>query len=94
MGDLIEVVRSEFPEYLHQLEIAIHENRPENIRKVAHSIKGASLNMCFYQLAPLATSMEQNSHTDPEKLQQIHYQILLEWKKSDLYTASEGMKNY
>ncbi|MBW8325990.1 MAG: PAS domain S-box protein [Prolixibacteraceae bacterium] len=79
-GDLIEVVRSEFPEYLHQLEIAIHENHPETMRKVAHSIKGASLNMCFIQLAKIAGKIEQNSHSDSSELQEQLKQISEEWE--------------
>gem|GEM_PF-269655 len=80
-NNLTKVVLTEYPGYIQSLGNAIQKNQPDQIKMMAHSIKGASQNMCFYQLALLATEMEQNSHAEPDKLQRIHNQIVLEWEE-------------
>lgn len=78
--DLIGSVLTEFPEYIRVLDDALDKNKSGEIQTLAHSMKGASLNMYFYQLAELANELEKASNTEPEKLRTVFNRIVQEWE--------------
>lgn len=79
-NDLIGSVLTEFPEYIRALDDALEKNKSGEIQTLAHSMKGASLNMYFYQLAELANELEKASNTEPEKLRTVFNRIVQEWE--------------
>lgn len=78
--ELIKSVQTEFPEYFQLLEKAIKKTNMKDVQTISHSIKGASLNMCFYKLAELAKEMEEKSESDAENLQDTLRRMSIEWE--------------
>lgn len=77
---LIGSVLTEFPEYIQSLQQAIQHRKVVQIQIVSHSIKGASLNMCFNQMVELAREMEANPEAETEVLQELFDRISFEWE--------------
>ena len=67
--ELLELIPVQFSHDITSLGKAIDEKNVERIRKSAHSIKGASLGMCFYRMADLAIEIEVSA--DNESLHKI-----------------------
>jgi len=76
---LLELAKSEFRNYFGQLSKAISENNKKEIRRVAHSLKGASLNMCFTKLSKLALSIKENTDSDLLLVKDVFSEMTLEW---------------
>lgn len=80
--ELLEFVPIQFSSDLELLEKAIIERNLADIKKAAHSIKGASLNMCFVQLAELASEIEVGCIEDHlENLDVVFNRLTLEWRE-------------
>lgn len=78
--EMVELVPDQFSNDITLLKSAIVQNNKEGIKKAAHSIKGASLNMCFNRLADLANDLEMNIDLDaPEKVDVKFSALITEW---------------
>lgn len=80
--ELFELVPLQFSRDIISLEKAIVERNIENIKKAAHSIKGASLGMCFNRMSDVAKEIETNITIDDfEKVEALFSDIILEWEQ-------------
>jgi len=83
--ELIEVVPEQFAIDFAMLEKAAKEQNLTDFKKATHSIKGASLNMCFTQLAEMAKEFELNIDNTPvENLTQGYNDMFSEWEQIQL----------
>ena len=80
--ELLNEVPNQFSHDIALLGKAVSERNFENIKIVAHSIKGASLGICFYQMAEIAKEIEFCvSNNDLENLDIRFNEITLEWEQ-------------
>jgi CheY-like chemotaxis protein/HPt (histidine-containing phosphotransfer) domain-containing protein len=85
LDELLEVVPIQFSSDFELLEKSISERNLPDIKKAAHSIKGASLNMCFMQLAELAKGIETAIVVNQtETLELIFKDLISEWEQVKL----------
>ena len=84
LRDLLEFVPVQFSNDLRILAEAIRENDFSAIKIAAHSLKGASLNMCFMQMAHLSAEIEQAINKNPEKINTLLQDLILEWDQVEL----------
>jgi CheY-like chemotaxis protein len=85
LNELLDVVPLQFSYDMEALGKAIAEKDLAEIKRATHSIKGASLNMCFIQLAELAKEIELNIERHKmEKLDALFHELVLEWEKIQL----------
>jgi len=83
--ELIEVVPEQFAFDFAMLEKAVKEQNLADFKKATHSIKGASLNMCFIQLAEMAKEIELNIDKNPvENLNLAFNDMASEWRQIQL----------
>ena len=81
LKELIELVPEQFSSDMALLKNAINQNDKDDIKKAAHSIKGASFSMCFNQLAQMAQDMELNIETDTPTTTESKFNALIsEWE--------------
>jgi len=89
LKELLEIVPLQFEQDLTLLREAIHKKNFPEIRKAAHSIKGASMNMWFNKLAEIAKEIESypdsNSFND---LEDLLTELILEWEHVQLILNS------
>ncbi len=79
-GELLEVVPEQFNQEIASLRKAIGNRDLSEIKMVAHSIKGASLNMWFNQMAELSNEIELYLDQDHfAELEKIADELVLEW---------------
>ena len=57
-AELMEMVRANLIDIQNRLDKAIEAEDLDNVRKVAHALKGSSLNCCFYVLKDLSLGLE------------------------------------
>jgi len=83
--ELLAEVPNQFSHDIVSLEKAVAEKNFEHIRLAAHSIKGASLGICFIRMAELAkeTELSATNH-ESEKLDTQLKEINLEWEQIQL----------
>jgi HPt (histidine-containing phosphotransfer) domain-containing protein len=82
LGEILEAVQIQFDKDLASLGNAISEKNLAEIKKAAHSIKGASLNMRFNRMAELSKKIELFLDQDHFKeLEKIFSEVILEWKQ-------------
>ena len=80
--ELLEVVPIQFSADLALLDKAMKELKLTDIRKAAHSIKGAALNMCFLQLANIAKEIEMGVENDRfNNFDSLYNDLISEWKE-------------
>jgi CheY-like chemotaxis protein/HPt (histidine-containing phosphotransfer) domain-containing protein len=80
--ELIKEAPGQFSGDIARLENAIVEKNMENVRRAAHSIKGAALGMCFEPMAGMSKKIEQSvANDDVEKLNFQFNEIAQEWKQ-------------
>ena len=91
LEELLEVVPIQFAIDIESLDKAITQNNLKGITRAAHSIKGASLNMCFVQLAELAHKIELE-YENIENVTGIFNELVLEWEYIQLLL--KNMKIY
>ena len=85
LKELLESVPAQFSFDMESLGKAIGKNNLSEIKNSAHSLKGASLNICFNHLAELAKEIELNIEEDKmEKLNVIYSEMVLEWEQIQL----------
>lgn len=83
--ELIEVVPEQFTIDFAMLEKAAKEQNLTDFKKATHSIKGASLNMCFTNLAELAKEIELKIDDTPlENLSLAFNDMFSEWEQIQL----------
>ncbi len=75
----LEISKNLSPKLL-LLQKAITEEKPEEIKLIAHSIKGAAALTSFNELARLAGIIEANCEADPRRLQKVFQKIEEEQK--------------
>nr|HPG59432.1 response regulator [Candidatus Wallbacteria bacterium] len=78
---LLEMSLNKFAESLAGLADVVERKDAHNISQLAHSLKGASLNMCFNRLARLASELEMIEKIDIKEAIEIFKEIEFEWKK-------------
>lgn len=74
-------ISSDIGNHLSLLDVSIHENNPDNIKKAAHKIKGAACNMSFVRLSEIAKTVEQNAFSNVEYVVRLKDEISQEWEK-------------
>lgn len=57
-AELMEMVKTNLIDIQNKLDAAIEAEDIDTVRKVAHSLKGSSLNCCFYTLKDLSLELE------------------------------------
>jgi len=87
--ELLVEVPNQFSHDIASLEKAVAERNFEHIRLAAHSIKGASLGICFIRMAELAKEIELSATNHvSEKLETQLKEINLEWEQIQLTIKS------
>ncbi len=82
LKELIEIVPNQFSTDFTLLKRAIDLNNKEEIKKVAHSLKGAAFSMCFNQLAQMTQEFEQDvNNYDVDGISEKYNSIMLEWEQ-------------
>ncbi|MBD3317779.1 MAG: response regulator, partial [Chitinivibrionales bacterium] len=77
---IIEAAKADMPEKISALSEAVSNKNVNEIRGLAHSIKGASLNMRFSRLASLAEVIEEKTLCDDfDGLGQLLEDVRKEW---------------
>ncbi|WP_198012040.1 PAS domain S-box protein [Gillisia sp. CAL575] len=56
--ELMEMVKANLIDIQKRLDLAIESEDIDSVRKVAHALKGSSLNCCFYMLKDLSLGLE------------------------------------
>ncbi|WP_114970850.1 EAL domain-containing protein [Rhodoferax ferrireducens] len=64
IGQAIHPFLEDMPSYLDELAAAVVVQESDNVRRVAHAIKGAAWNFGAFELAALAKNMESLAETD------------------------------
>jgi CheY-like chemotaxis protein/HPt (histidine-containing phosphotransfer) domain-containing protein len=83
--ELIKETPGQFSGDIARLENAIVEKNMENIKKAAHSIKGAALGMCFEPMAGIAKEIEMSATNHELGNLDLHFkEISLEWEQIQL----------
>jgi HPt (histidine-containing phosphotransfer) domain-containing protein len=78
---LIEIVPEQFSNDFAALKKAFDASNKEDIKKVAHSIKGAAFSMCFNQLAQITQELEQEVYNnDMDEMIKKYNSLLMEWR--------------
>ena len=81
LKELIEMVPEQFFNDFTLLNKAINLNNKEEIKKMAHSIKGAAFSMCFNQLGQMTQEFEQNViNDDINNINAKYNSLMLEWE--------------
>jgi HPt (histidine-containing phosphotransfer) domain-containing protein len=81
LKELIEIVPEQFSNDLAALKKAFDASNREDIKKVAHSIKGAAFSMCFNQLAQITQELEQEVYNnDMDEMIKKYNSLLMEWR--------------
>jgi CheY-like chemotaxis protein/HPt (histidine-containing phosphotransfer) domain-containing protein len=81
LKELIEIVPEQFSNDLAALKKAFDTSNREDIKKVAHSIKGAAFSMCFNQLAQITQELEQEVYNnDMDEMIKKYNSLLMEWR--------------
>jgi len=75
----LDVAPTQFSNYIDEIETAIVDCNNEDIRRCAHSLKGAALSMCFPYLAELAQDIEKNAGTMDTCNKEVMESIKVEW---------------
>ena len=81
LKELIEIVPDQFSNDFASLKRAMDLNNKDEIKKVAHSLKGAAFSMCFNQLAQMTQEFEQDAINDDfGDIFEKYNSIMLEWE--------------
>ncbi len=76
---LIDAIPSSFSQYFSDLYEAIQNKNIQNIHKIAHSIKGAALNVSLELLAVISKEMEITPENSFDKIIKLYNEIINEW---------------
>ncbi len=80
LQDFLKDVPGQFEAMFHALNEAFLSGDSSLIKKAAHSLKGASMNMQFSRLSQLAKALEEAvMENNPDLEKKLHQQILKEW---------------
>ncbi len=79
--EILAEIQSTFPEYLQDLELAIINNEPDEIKKLLHRLKGLSLNMNFDIMAELIHETEKADFSNLPYLSHELKHFNQEWRK-------------
>jgi HPt (histidine-containing phosphotransfer) domain-containing protein len=80
--ELLEAVQFQFAQDIAILQKALGERNLSDIKKAAHSLKGASLNMWFNKMAELAIEFELYLDKDHfSELDDLFNDLVLEWEQ-------------
>ena len=77
---LLEISITQFPSNIEQLTTAIQNKNSQEIKRLAHTIRGTALNMCFQKLADQAKALEIAVDTTKE-LQPLLQDVSVEWEQ-------------
>ncbi len=77
------------PEKINALEQAISKKDSEEIKRMAHSIKGVASMLSFMKLSKLSETIEENENLDCEAMKQIIQEIQKEWDQLILIIEKE-----
>ncbi len=79
--EIIEIVKLQFAKDFKTLNRAICEKNLPEIKTIAHSIKGAALNMWFNKMAEIAVRFEMYlDKDDSSQLDDVFKDLVLEWE--------------
>ncbi|MDD3052631.1 MAG: Hpt domain-containing protein, partial [Candidatus Cloacimonetes bacterium] len=81
MTALISTVLEIFPGYFQSLERAVEEKNIENIKMIAHKIKGGALNMSFAEIVEIVTQLEENNAEDFLLTIELYRKLLVRWEE-------------
>ncbi|MCX6266475.1 MAG: PAS domain S-box protein [Bacteroidetes bacterium] len=84
LEELLEVAPIQISFDLESLKKGIRETNLQEIKRSAHSIRGASSNMCFHGLANLAKDLELNVGEGMGKIDLIFNEMQAEWEQVQL----------
>lgn len=77
--ELIIQSLNQIPKLLQELENVVYENEPDAIKKIAHTIKGTALNMCFEVITAICIKIEE-SPDNPEIVIKKYRELMDEWE--------------
>lgn len=82
--ELVSLLYNNMDNYITQMKADYAERNFDGIKKIAHHIKGAALNMCFEHIAELCRKIEDSLINDQDKIPSLI---------SDLQNMYEAVKN-
>lgn len=92
---LLSIAPSQIQNYLASLKESIHNNKKDQIKISAHSIKGISLQMNFNILAEIALKIEEKAlEEQPAGLEKLFCELSSEWEKIELLLKKEGLAGF
>ena len=92
--ELMEAAQVQFAHDIALLREAIKERNLSNVKMIAHSIKGASLNMYFNKMAELAIEFELNLDKDHfSELNDLFAELVVEWEQLQAILKKSGDQN-
>ena len=92
--ELQEAAQIQFVQDIAILKKAIEKRNLSDIKKVAHSIKGASLNMYFNKMAALAIEFELYLDKDHfNELNDLYNEVVTEWEQIEVILKKSGEIN-
>ena len=80
---LLNIVLDDIPKQIEKLDQAMKEGNTEELYKVAHKIKGTSLNLGFPILKDIAEKLEKTGRVSPNinlDIQMLLVQLKKEWE--------------
>lgn len=83
-----------FPIYFEKLKKAVTSANKEAVFKLAHSIKGAALNMAFEILSEMAKQMEENKNATKEQWEEMLVLMEKEWEFLKKQLEKQEMKDW
>ena len=91
LEELLEAAQIQFTQDIALLRKAIEERNLSNVKLIAHSVKGASLNMYFNKMAELAIEFELYLDKDHfSELSDLFAELVVEWKHLQALLRKSG----
>jgi len=87
--ELFKLAHEQIEQFILLLDVAINTNNKNDIKNLAHKLKGTALNMCFDNMTLLAKKIEMNKQQKQENLKHYLVKLKKEWamvkKELNLY---------
>ena len=77
--NLMQLAKIEYPKYFENIESALLEKNHQQIKSIAHTLKGSALNMEFIRLGEIAKELERDAE-NKSKVIVLQSLIDTEWK--------------
>lgn len=79
LENILEMSKTEYPKYITEVENAIITDNAEQIKHMAHKLKGSALNLEFVRIGELSLQIE-NNITNKQILKKLLQELKAEWE--------------